>query len=137
MPSVAEKTKVGRVREQDWNVPITMYGCNKLYCEQLGRYYARHYKQLSAEPQAGRVDESAIALHQQQRRLAEARSDLAAELAHVHDLAALAVRQTLFGAHDDVLGQLQATGDAQAIAATGNALEQPIRRRQLHRALPH
>ena len=23
----------------DWNVPITMYGCNKLYCEHLGRYY--------------------------------------------------------------------------------------------------
>ena len=29
--------------------PTTMYGCNKLYCEQLGRYYARHYKQLSAD----------------------------------------------------------------------------------------
>ena len=26
-----------------------MYGCNKLYCEQLGRYYARYYKQLAAE----------------------------------------------------------------------------------------
>jgi nucleoside-diphosphate-sugar epimerase len=26
-----------------------MYGCNKLYCEQLGRYYACHYKQLSAD----------------------------------------------------------------------------------------
>ncbi len=33
-----------------------MYGCNKLYCEQLGRYYARHYKQLAAERAAGRVD---------------------------------------------------------------------------------
>jgi nucleoside-diphosphate-sugar epimerase len=33
-----------------------MYGCNKLYCEQLGRYYARFYKQLAAEPQSGRVD---------------------------------------------------------------------------------
>jgi threonine 3-dehydrogenase len=32
-----------------------MYGCNKLYCEHLGRYYARHYKQLAAEPMA-RVD---------------------------------------------------------------------------------
>ena len=29
-----------------------MYGCNKLYCEQLGRYYARYYKQLAAEPQS-------------------------------------------------------------------------------------
>ena len=26
-----------------------MYGCNKLYCEELGRYYARHYKQLSVD----------------------------------------------------------------------------------------
>jgi threonine 3-dehydrogenase len=25
-----------------------MYGCNKLYCEHLGRYYARYYKQLAA-----------------------------------------------------------------------------------------
>src|SRR5688500_20252185 len=33
-----------------------MYGANKLYCEQLGRYYARFYKQLAAEPQSGRVD---------------------------------------------------------------------------------
>jgi nucleoside-diphosphate-sugar epimerase len=33
-----------------------MYGCNKLYCEQLGTYYARHYKQLAAEPMSGRVD---------------------------------------------------------------------------------
>ena len=32
-----------------------MYGCNKLYCEHLGRYYARHYKQLAARA-AGRVD---------------------------------------------------------------------------------
>src|SRR6186713_3647852 len=27
-----------------------MYGCNKLYCEHLGRYYARFYKQLAAQP---------------------------------------------------------------------------------------
>ena len=33
-----------------------MYGCNKLYCEQLGHYYARFYKQLAAEPASGRVD---------------------------------------------------------------------------------
>jgi nucleoside-diphosphate-sugar epimerase len=33
-----------------------MYGCNKLYCEQLGRYYAHHYKQLAAAPLSGRVD---------------------------------------------------------------------------------
>src|SRR5512145_1642181 len=33
-----------------------MYGCNKLYCEHLGHYYARHYKQLAAETASGRVD---------------------------------------------------------------------------------
>ena len=33
-----------------------MYGCNKLYCELLGTYYARHYKQLAAETASGRVD---------------------------------------------------------------------------------
>ena len=32
-----------------------MYGCNKLYCEHLGRYYARYYKQLAAHA-VGRVD---------------------------------------------------------------------------------
>lgn len=46
--------------EHAHNLPITMYGCNKLYCEHLGRYYARHYKQLDAESQAGRVDFRAL-----------------------------------------------------------------------------
>jgi threonine 3-dehydrogenase len=56
LPDLDTKTKTGRVREDDFNTPSTMYGCNKLYCEQLGRYYARFYKQLAAEPQSGRVD---------------------------------------------------------------------------------
>ncbi len=43
------KMRSGRVREDEFAFPKTMYGCNKLYCEQLGRYYARHYKQLSAD----------------------------------------------------------------------------------------
>ena len=34
--------------------PTTMCGCNKLYCEQLGHYYARFYKQLAAESASGR-----------------------------------------------------------------------------------
>ena len=48
------KTRAGRVREDEYTHPTTMYGCNKLYCEQLGRYYARHYKQLSADVGAPR-----------------------------------------------------------------------------------
>jgi nucleoside-diphosphate-sugar epimerase len=30
--------------EEQFLVPITMYGCNKLYCEHLGRYFMRHYR---------------------------------------------------------------------------------------------
>ena len=56
LPDRDTKARARRVREDEWNVPTTMYGCNKLYCEHLGRYYARHYKQLSADPVAGRVD---------------------------------------------------------------------------------
>lgn len=55
IPDLETKRRVGGVREDEWNIPQTMYGCNKLYCEHLGRYYARHYKQLAAHPTA-RVD---------------------------------------------------------------------------------
>src|SRR5687767_15137730 len=56
LPDVETKIRAGRVHEDAWNTPRTMYGCNKLYCEHLGRYYARHYKQLAAEATARRVD---------------------------------------------------------------------------------
>lgn len=56
LPDLATKNRVGRVHEDEWTKPTTMYGCNKLYCEHLGRYYARHYKQLAAESTARRVD---------------------------------------------------------------------------------
>ena len=55
LPDLATKSNVGRIREDEWNTPRTMYGCNKLYCEHLGRYYARFYKQLAAHS-TGRVD---------------------------------------------------------------------------------
>ena len=55
LPDLATKQRVGRVGEDEWNTPRTMSGCNKLYCEHLGRYYARYYKQLAAHS-AGRVD---------------------------------------------------------------------------------
>ncbi len=48
LPDLATKASAGAVHEDDWNTPRTMYGCNKLYCEHLGRYYSRYYKQLSA-----------------------------------------------------------------------------------------
>jgi nucleoside-diphosphate-sugar epimerase len=55
LPDLATKMRVGRVREDEFTHPKTMYGCNKLYCELLGDYYTRHYKQLSADAIA-RVD---------------------------------------------------------------------------------
>jgi nucleoside-diphosphate-sugar epimerase len=60
LPSLEEKRKAGRVREDRYTQPSTMYGCNKLYCEQLGHYYAHHYKQLSANAPRGRVDFRAV-----------------------------------------------------------------------------
>ncbi len=56
LPGAAAKASAGKVREDDYNFPTTMYGANKLYCEHLGRYYARHYKQLAAETLSGKVD---------------------------------------------------------------------------------
>ncbi len=49
-PSLAEKQTAGRVKEDDWNTPHTMYGCNKLYCEKLGLYYSQYYGQRHLDP---------------------------------------------------------------------------------------
>jgi threonine 3-dehydrogenase len=56
LPSLEEKRAVGRVREEQWNAPITMYGCNKLYCEHVGRYYAFHARQLGFATGGARLD---------------------------------------------------------------------------------
>ena len=56
LPDLPTKAAAGRVGEDVFNVPTTMYGANKLYCEHLGRYYARHYKQLAAGPSSAKVD---------------------------------------------------------------------------------
>lgn len=50
MPDLATKGRDVHVREWDWNYPTTMYGCNKLYCEQLGTYFGSHYQQLAVNP---------------------------------------------------------------------------------------
>ncbi len=56
LPSLDTKRKAGKVREAEWLTPRTMYGINKLYCEQLGNYYANYYRQLDAETPRGRLD---------------------------------------------------------------------------------
>jgi threonine 3-dehydrogenase len=56
LPDLETKRRAGKVREDDWCEPRTMYGINKLYCERLGRYYEHYYRQLDAQPAPGRLD---------------------------------------------------------------------------------
>ena len=56
LPDLATKQKEGKVKEHMWCNPITMYGCNKIYCEHLGRYYAKHYRQLAKDPIKNSID---------------------------------------------------------------------------------
>ncbi len=60
LPSLEIKNAAGKVKEEEWNKPITMYGCNKLYCEHLGRYYTRYYRQLAADRGNSSVDFRAL-----------------------------------------------------------------------------
>jgi nucleoside-diphosphate-sugar epimerase len=60
LPDLPTKRAVGKVAEHEWTVPVTMYGCNKLYCEHLGRYFARHYHQLAPQAEPSGVDFRAI-----------------------------------------------------------------------------
>ncbi|NNE42925.1 MAG: NAD-dependent epimerase/dehydratase family protein [Gemmatimonadetes bacterium] len=55
-----EKEALGRVHEKTWNLPTTMYGCNKAYCEHLGRYFSEHYKQLANQSGPSGVDFRAL-----------------------------------------------------------------------------
>lgn len=56
----ADKDRLGAVHEKTWNLPATMYGCNKAYCEHLGRYFSSYYKQLGASRSPAGVDFRAI-----------------------------------------------------------------------------
>jgi threonine 3-dehydrogenase len=56
LPSPEEKRAIGRIHEEQWNVPITMYGCNKLYCEHVGRYFTLHARQLGGVTGGARLD---------------------------------------------------------------------------------
>lgn len=56
LPTRESRNAAPPVKEHEWNEPITMYGCNKLACEHLGRYYARHHRQLIEDDGAVRID---------------------------------------------------------------------------------
>jgi len=56
IPDLETKNSAGKIQENEYSQPFTMYGCNKLYCEHLGRYYADHYQQLAADREPHSVD---------------------------------------------------------------------------------
>jgi len=56
LPNLEQKQAAGRVKENEWCEPRTMYGINKLYCEQLGRYFVNYFRQLDAQTTNGRID---------------------------------------------------------------------------------
>lgn len=49
LPDLETKDAYPRVAWDHFVMPTTMYGCNKLACEHLGRYYMTHYRQLAKD----------------------------------------------------------------------------------------
>ena len=60
LPDLDTRLAAGAVTEDQFNHPTTMYGCNKHYCEQLGRYYTNHYRSLARDRMEHVVDFRAI-----------------------------------------------------------------------------
>jgi nucleoside-diphosphate-sugar epimerase len=60
LPDLPTKAAAGAISEEQFLNPTTMYGCNKLYCEHLGRYYTFHYRQLAVTDELYRVDFRAV-----------------------------------------------------------------------------
>ncbi len=48
MPDTEIKKKAGKIKEEEYLDPITIYGITKLYCENLGKYYSDNYKLLNS-----------------------------------------------------------------------------------------
>jgi len=56
LPDLETKVREGRIKEYQWCTPTTMYGCNKIYCEHLGRYYSKFYRQLAKDRSKNMLD---------------------------------------------------------------------------------
>lgn len=46
LPNLKTKQKAGKIKEDRFLQPITIYGASKLYCEMLGTYFSQYYKLL-------------------------------------------------------------------------------------------
>jgi len=60
LPDLEIKNKSGKINEDEWCHPTTMYGCNKLYCEHLGRYYTKFYRRLAVDSTQSGIDFRAL-----------------------------------------------------------------------------
>ena len=56
LKNIQEKVSAGAIKENCYKNPYTIYGCNKLYCEHLGNYYANYYQRLSTEKYKSYID---------------------------------------------------------------------------------
>ncbi|MGH2535974.1 MAG: NAD-dependent epimerase/dehydratase family protein [Candidatus Promineifilaceae bacterium] len=48
LPNLEAKEGNPCLREEQFNQPASIYGCNKLYCELLGLYFGQHFQRLAA-----------------------------------------------------------------------------------------
>ena len=62
LPSESIKVTSGEIVEDQFLSPITMYGMNKLYIENLGRYFQSYYKFLDTDAASGRIDFRSVRL---------------------------------------------------------------------------
>jgi threonine 3-dehydrogenase len=60
LPHLEAKRTAGAVTESQFSTPLTMYGLNKLYCEQLGSYYSEHFGLLQGGENRTRIDFRAV-----------------------------------------------------------------------------
>jgi threonine 3-dehydrogenase len=127
LPDLDTKRAAGKVAEPAWLSPITMYGCNKLYCEHLGRYFARHYRQLAVGSPSG-VDFRAIrfpGLISAFTQPSGGTSDYASEMIHAaaqgrpYDCFVREDTRIPFMAMPDAVAALLALLEAPAAALTG------------------
>ena len=56
LQNIGEKKSAGIITEHSFLNPVTMYGCNKLYCEHLGNYYSKYFQQLGVEQHSIFID---------------------------------------------------------------------------------
>ena len=60
IPSLEKKHAAGAIHEDQYLTPTTMYGVNKVYCEQLGGYMSDHFGQLSDDAGVNTIDFRAV-----------------------------------------------------------------------------